>query len=616
MSYINIKRIHLVNYKAFADETIQCNANLNIYVGDNGTGKSSMLQAIDLALSGSSTKVDSLDIENILNAEAVDSWLNAPKIENLPRLIIEIFLNNVPDEPKFARFYGEKFSGNSVKNSEFGIKLVCEPNPDFGEEISDLITKGNCVFPYEFYISKFTTFADMPYSSYMRPFHLMNIDNSAINTEKTLRYVIENTYAASVSEDERIQIRQKFRTHINQFQLSSAAVANGITISADLESALNLQNNGVMLNNQGQGKISICKTESALHKDFNDSSVFLIEEPENHLSHTSLRYLINRIQDLTNGRQLFIATHSSYIATRLGLKNVYFINKSIKSLSSLSEETSAFFMKIPNDNLLQCVLSQNVLLVEGAAEYILMDYFFQIVTNQNADHYKVWIVSLNNLSFKRYMELGRILGTNIAIVRDNDGQSKQWYSEYVSDRINVFTDPDLTRRTFDTSRCGTKNTNLHNDYDNYKARFEQFFSVDESSLSFSYRCSDGICAFIRNSIKIQIYSACQDNTSLQPALIQDKEVIRSLMENSSIKKLFYNCSKKYSCNASNWGDCKGLTFGDVCVILNENTYKLFCSGELEALPSISRNKFFVACTRASGQLCFIREKDVAEYKMA
>ena len=452
MSYINIKRIRLVNYKVFVDEVIQCNENLNIYVGDNGTGKSSILQAIDLALSGSCTKVDAWGIENILNAQAVDTWLKDPQIKNLPRLIIEIFLNNVPDEPKFARFYGEKFYDNKIKDSEFGVKLICEANPDFAEEISKSIKPGEVpVFPYEFYISRFSTFADISYSSYMRPFHLMNIDNSAINAEKTLRYVIENTYAASVSEDERIQIRQRFRTHINQFPLSSAAVTNGIILSADLEDALNIQQNGVLLENQGQGKINICKTESALNKDYNDSSVFLIEEPENHLSHSSLRHLINRIQNLTNGRQLFIATHSSYIATRLGLKNVYFVNKSIKSLYSLSDETSSFFMKIPNDNLLQCVLSKDVLLVEGAAEYILMDHFFKIVTGHDADYHKVWIVALNNLSFKRYMELGRLLGTHIAAIRDNDGKSKQWYSEYVSEKIKVFTDADLTRTTFEIS---------------------------------------------------------------------------------------------------------------------------------------------------------------------
>ena len=182
--------------------------------------------------------------------------------------------------------------------------------------------------------------------------------------------------------------------------------------------------------------------------------------------------------------------------------------------------------------------------------------------------------------------------------------------------INAILVGDFFQHTFDTSRSGTKNSNLHNNYNDYKTHFQKFFSVDESSLAVSYRCSNEICEFLRDNIKIQINSCRQGDTSQKPVLIQNKETIRCIMENSSIKKLFYNCSKKYSCNASNWGDCKGLTFGDVCVVLNENTYKLFYSGKLNSLSPISRNKFYVACTRASGKLCFIREKDVAEYKTA
>ena len=182
--------------------------------------------------------------------------------------------------------------------------------------------------------------------------------------------------------------------------------------------------------------------------------------------------------------------------------------------------------------------------------------------------------------------------------------------------INAILVGDFFQHTFDTSRSGTKNSNLHNNYNDYKTHFQKFFSVDESSLAVSYRCSNEICEFLRDNIKIQINSCRQGDTSQKPVLIQNKETIRCIMENPSIKKLFYNCSKKYSCNASNWGDCKGLTFGDVCVVLNENTYKLFYSGKLNSLSPISRNKFYVACTRASGKLCFIREKDVAEYKTA
>ena len=180
--------------------------------------------------------------------------------------------------------------------------------------------------------------------------------------------------------------------------------------------------------------------------------------------------------------------------------------------------------------------------------------------------------------------------------------------------INVMLFGDFFQHTFDTSRSGAKNSSLHNDYNNYKMHFENFFSVDESSLAVSYRCSNEICEFIRDRIKIKICSYRRTNTSSKPVLIQNKKEILCIMDNPSIKKLFYKCSESYLCNASNWGDCKGLTFDDVCVVLNENTYKLFCLGNLDSLPPISKNKFYVACTRASGRLFFVREKDVAEYK--
>ena len=199
-------------------------------------------------------------------------------------------------------------------------------------------------------------------------------------------------------------------------------------------------------------------------------------------------------------------------------------------------------------------------------------------------------------------------------VQDFAGYDFKFITMLGQAKLNAILVGDFFQHTFDTSRSGMMNSNLHNNFADYKAYFKPFFTVDESSLSVSYRCSHEICEFIRNNIKIPIYSGRQDNSSTKPVLIQDKEEIRCLMSNPTIKKLFYRCSNKYSCNASNWGDCKGLTFGNVCVVLNEKTYTLFCSGKLNSLTPISMNKFYVACTRASGQLFFIREKDVSEYK--
>ena len=450
MEYAKIEKIYLYNFKKHKDTTIAFNPVFNIFVGDNGTGKSSVLQAIDLTLSGSISKVTTLGFDNILNADAVNNWLASPSLSSMPRLIIELFLSGIADDVKNQRLYGEKFSNNHQKKSAYGIKLICEVNPDFLGELEKKIESGQlATFPYDYYMVNFSTFADFPYTKYLKPFHSVFIDNSSINAAKTMQFVIDNIYNTSTDSKERISLKQKFRDHIEKFELPKAADKNGLFISADLEDFLDIKENGIRLQNSGQGQINVYKTQSALNRNIHESSVFMFEEPENHLSYKSLRFLIERIETLTAERQLFIATHSSYITSRLGLQNVFFVGDTVCSLADLPEPTSRFFQKAPNDNLLQFVLSKKVLLVEGAAEYILADEFAKKITGNNLDELGIWVIALNNLSFARYLELAQKLGIKVAVVRDNDGVDKEWYKEYKSQTINVFVEEDLSQKTFE-----------------------------------------------------------------------------------------------------------------------------------------------------------------------
>ena len=146
---------------------------------------------------------------------------------------------------------------------------------------------------------------------------------------------------------------------------------------------------------------------------------------------------------------MFIATHSSYIATRLGLKQVYFVADTVKSLQDLTDDTADFFMRAPNDNILQFILAKKVILVEGAAEYILMDKFILQTTGHSSDELGIWILALNNLSFQRYFEVADKLGIKVAAIRDNDKKTSDWYSDSVNEAKKVFVDPDSARHTFE-----------------------------------------------------------------------------------------------------------------------------------------------------------------------
>ncbi|WP_264074098.1 ATP-dependent nuclease, partial [Mycolicibacter minnesotensis] len=70
----------------------------------------------------------------------------------------------------------------------------------------------------------------------------------------------------------------------------------------------------------GQGQQAAIKIALAMGRTASAIQVVMIEEPENHLSHTNLNKLLARIADLAgDDQQLLITTHSSYVLNRIGL---------------------------------------------------------------------------------------------------------------------------------------------------------------------------------------------------------------------------------------------------------------------------------------------------------
>jgi len=156
--------------------------------------------------------------------------------------------------------------------------------------------------------------------------------------------------------------------------------------------------------------------------------------------------------------QIFIATHSNMISSRLDLRNCIFIRQDSDkpiSLKDIKSDTAKFFEKAPAVTILDFVLADKVILVEGAAEYILLrKFYYQISDNKKEpEDDGVYIASVGGLSFKRYMEIAKLLGIKLAVVRDNDKNPQRTcvdnYSDYVGDNIKVFFDQDAQKHTFE-----------------------------------------------------------------------------------------------------------------------------------------------------------------------
>jgi predicted ATPase len=79
-----IKKIKLFNFKRFAKETFEFNDDINIFVGDNDSGKSSLLEAIDLCLNGThrGKPLSPELMSELFNNQCVDTYLGGNRAQD------------------------------------------------------------------------------------------------------------------------------------------------------------------------------------------------------------------------------------------------------------------------------------------------------------------------------------------------------------------------------------------------------------------------------------------------------------------------------------------------------------------------------------------------------
>ena len=138
-----IKKVILSNFKRFKNLELEFDDELNILIGDNESGKSSVLLALDLALGGSRSKIETIGLEALFNNEVVATFLaGEKKIDQLPILFVEIYLSNKAK----AELNGKN---NSIGIVCDGLRLECSPNDECSKEVAEVLKDPASNFPFE-----------------------------------------------------------------------------------------------------------------------------------------------------------------------------------------------------------------------------------------------------------------------------------------------------------------------------------------------------------------------------------------------------------------------------------------------------------------------------------
>lgn len=456
MNYI--KSLHIEGFKKFEKLDIDFNANMNILVGENEAGKTTILEAIKIVLSQQYRTADKSILRDLFNYKSIEYFERNPIIKNLPKIVIELEFELDPELPNSDYFYGEVYGTLKNQEEKFGIRFECKFDEDVGIGIDQTIIEKK--IPYEYYILTWTTFANNQYKILRKPLQYIFLDTSNETTSVSFNLYNKNLFSTRYDNSTKIRVKNEFRTNVidafEKTKLPDLGQKRKFDIDTKkiiLENILCVYDDGVALENHGSGIENYIKTELALERK-TGVDLILMEEPENHLSFTTLQKMINKIEGEQSQSQIIISTHSNMIASRLNLNNVIWINDNrVQSLKNVETKVASFFVKAVDNAFLQLLLSKKVFLVEGATEFLLIPYFYKNITGHSIEEDEVSVISCNGISYNHYLEIAKNTEKKIAVLTDNDKkQDKIEYAEEfnTNNRVqHIFLDPSVEDWTWE-----------------------------------------------------------------------------------------------------------------------------------------------------------------------
>ena len=421
---------------------------MNILVGENEAGKSTILDAIKTVLNQQYRLVDKSVLRDLFNAQMVEAFEADPSVKTLPRILIEVEFMLSPKTKNADYFYGEVYGALKKQGEKFGIRFECKYDELLGAEGMEQSILEKKI-PYEYYTLTWMTFANNPYQTIRRPLQFLAIDTTNNATVPSFNSYNRTLFANKYSEATKAKAKNDFRTKlVEAFDATELPeLGNNRRFGIDtkkvvLETILSVYEGAIALENRGSGMESLIKTEIALEKA-NGLDVIVMEEPENHLSFTTLRKMLYEISIKQTDSQIIVATHNNMIASRLNLNNVLWITENkAKSLSGVDKDVAEFFVRADDNAFLQLLLSSKVFLVEGATEFLLLPHFYKQITGKTIEEDGISVISCDGISYKNYLEIAKRTSKKISVITDNDGKQNR------IDEATTFNEDNLLQHIF------------------------------------------------------------------------------------------------------------------------------------------------------------------------
>ena len=480
-----ISKLHIVGFRCFKDFEIKFNEHQNILVGNNSVGKSTILDAINLCVSGMhrGQPIRNSLSSYLFNQDYVTEYLKSCEEGNiqigLPKISIEVFFEGKDDEVGILSEFEGDFS--SVQSGQ-GVRIDIEFDEEYKEEYEELCKNPTQIksLPIEYYKCTRQTFARNKVTNRIMPMHSLLVDTSSVaNNRGIVDSYLNRMISDLLASDDRVILASAFRQMKEDFSdnLSVKEVVDKYkyfaqdfslsldpSVSTNWESLLVAKIKDIPFHYIGKGEQCMTKTYMALQPRSEKPCALLIEEPENHLSHTKLNIFLDQIGERNKNRQIIVTTHSSVVCNKLDLGNLILLGGDTPIyFNAIEESTRTFFTKLSGYDTLRVVLSNKAILVEDPCDDLIIQKAYKDRYRKLPIQDGIDIISVSGLSFKRYLTLVKGMNKQIAIITDNDGKSQkkhEWYDNDQTQTIRFFISDDDNAKTLEPQIVAANNESL------------------------------------------------------------------------------------------------------------------------------------------------------------
>ncbi|GAW94723.1 MULTISPECIES: ATP-dependent nuclease [Colwellia] len=431
-----LSKLKVQNFRQFKDFSIGFNKGLNLLVGENNAGKSSVIDAIRIALDTTSAEWVSISDTDFLSGK---SELQI-KLQFVGLSVREsgIFLEHLTTED----------NSEQVEESLLYITLTAKLTQNFSKKTQYIKTEIHSgkngdgpIIERDIRDYLATTYlkplrdaeAELKAGRSSRLSQILGSNSSLAGDNAATKRIIELLTTASndIQADPSIQAAQSdIATLLNSLTFKSNTFSPALSLLgskayADMSESeksfalknilekltLELDATGIK-HGLGYSSLLFMATELMLIEQEEDQyPLLLVEEPEAHLHPQLQLKFIKYLRDENSELQCILSTHSPVLASKAPLKSLILMQDGKafplrEEHTALAPEDYVFLEKFLDSTKANMFFARGVLLVEGVAEVVLLPQIAELLGRPLED-YGVSLVSVNGLSRKRYAKIYR-----------------------------------------------------------------------------------------------------------------------------------------------------------------------------------------------------------------